>query len=201
MLGDTQFLSWNDAGAAALASSSVESNNGVAHVEWDTQNTVSSIGAVYRRDSGTEWTSLGTINADGQGLFAFEDPSATPGHDYGYQLVVSSQLGDEVVGETWLTAPTGVGDHTPSAALSVRAWPNPATGPVAVSFSLAAKEPAQLEMFDVRGARAFTKNVGALGIGEHRAQLGGAKDFASGVYFVRLTQSGHSVSSRLVLVR
>jgi hypothetical protein len=201
MLGDTQLLSWNDAGAAALASSSVESNNGVAHLEWDTQNTVSAIGAVYRRDSGTEWTSLGTINADGQGLFAFEDPSATPGHDYGYQLVVSSQLGDELVGETWLTAPTAVPHGTPTAALAVRAWPNPATGPVVVSFSLAAKDQARLEMFDVRGARVLTRDVGALGIGEHRVELGSAKDFASGVYFVRLTQSGHSVSSRLVLVR
>jgi len=78
---------------------------------------------------------------------------------------------------------------------------NPATGPLAVSFSLAARNAARIEMFDVRGQRVLTRDVGAFGRGAHRLEIGNAKDYPSGVYFVRLTQSGHSVSSRLVLVR
>jgi len=199
MLGDTQFLTWDDAGEPATVSSSVETDPGVAHVEWNTGNTTGPIGAVYRRQANTEWTSLGTVQADGLGLFQFEDTVA-PGQDYGYKILVSSERGEEFIGEVWLSAATGVGD-TPRAGLSLQAWPNPAVGPIGVSFALAADGPAQLEMFDVRGRRVLTRDVGALGVGAHRLELGRARDYASGVYFVRLTQSGRSVSSRFVVVR
>jgi Secretion system C-terminal sorting domain/Galactose oxidase, central domain len=200
MLGDTQFLTWNDEGEAATASSSAEAETGVNMLEWSTHNTVSSIGAVYRREPGTEWTSMGVVEADGQGVISFQDNSVTPGQDYGYQIVVSSAVGDEFIGEVWLTNPTPVGG-TPSATMALQVWPNPAVGPLAVSLTLAADNAAQLEMFNVRGQRVLTREVGAMGAGAHRLEIGRAQDYPSGIYFLRLTQSGHSVSSRFVVVR
>lgn len=201
MLGDTQFLTWDDAGEAAIVSSSAETGNGVAQLEWSTQNTVGSIGAVYRREPGKEWTSLGTVEADASGVITFEDNSISPGHDYGYQIVVSSEIGDEFIGEVWLPVSTGVGDRTPNAAIALQVMPNPAVGSFAASFSLADNGPAQLEMFDVRGARVLSREINGLGAGAHRLAIGRATDFPSGVYFVRLTQSGRTVSSRFVIVR
>lgn len=201
MLEDTQFLTWDDAGENATATSSAENDGGVASIAWGTQNTTSPIAAVYRREPGTEWTSLGVVEADGAGLVSFQDNSITPGQNYGYQIVVSSEAGDELIGEVWLSSPTGVGDRTPSAGLKLQAWPNPAVGPVSVSLTLTGDSPARLEMFDVRGQRVLSREVGAVGAGAHRLDLGHAKDYPSGVYFLRLTQSGRSVESRFVLVR
>lgn len=198
LLGDTQFLTWDDAGQSATVSSSAEADNGVARLEWSTQNTTGPIGAVYRREPGTEWTSIGAVEADGAGLVSFEDNTITPGRDYGYQIVVSSGVGDEFIGEVWLSAPTAV-EGPPNAALALQVWPNPAVGPLAVSFALAGDDPARLEMFDVRGRRVLSRDVG--GAGAHRLEIGRAKDYPSGVYFLLLTQSGRSMSSRFVVVR
>lgn len=200
VLGDTQFLTWDDAGEEAVASSSAEDDNGVARLEWSTQHTVGPIGAVYRREPGTEWTSIGTVEADGAGLVTFEDPTVVPGQDYGYQIVVSSEVGDEFIGEVWLNVATAV-EETPSAAMALQVWPNPAAGIFSASFALAGDGPAQLEMFNVRGQRVLAREVEALGAGEHRLDIGRATDYPSGVYFLRLSQSGRSVSSRFVLVR
>jgi len=200
MLGDTQFLTWNDEGAAATATSDVSTVSGAAELEWDTQNTVSAIGAVYRRQTGTEWTSIGTFEADVTGHVEFTDNSITPGQEYGYQIIVSSEAGDELVGEVWTSPTTGIGD-TPKASIALQVWPNPAVGSFAASFSLVNNAPAQLDMFDVRGARVFSREINGLGAGAHRVDVGTATDYASGVYFMRLTQSGHSVTSRFVVVR
>ncbi len=200
MLGDTQFLTWDDAGQGATVTSSGELDNGVARLEWSTQNTTGPIGAVYRREPSTEWTSIGTVEADGQGLVSFEDNTITPGQDYGYQIVVSSEVGDEFVGEVWVSSATDVG-ATPSAALALQVWPNPATGPFGISIASPSAEPARLEMFDVRGRRVLSRELGSLGTGARRVEIGNAKNYPSGVYYLRLMQSGRSTSSRLVLVR
>ncbi len=201
MLGDTQFLTWGDSGPAASATSSAAINNGVAHLQWTTQNTVSPIGAVYRRQAGTEWTSIGTFEADGSGHVSFQDGTITPGEDYGYQIIVTSRAGDQLVGEVWLDAATNVGTRSPSAALALQVWPNPATGAFGISFASLSNEPTRLEMFDVRGQRVLARDVNARRGGTPRLHVGDAKDFPSGVYFVRLTQSGFTATSRLVLVR
>ncbi len=200
VLDDTQFLTWADAGEPALVSSSGEIDNGVAQLEWTTQNTTSSIGAVYRREPGTEWTSLGTVEADGAGIVSFDDSSVLPGHDYGYQIVVSSEVGDEFVGEVWLNTPTAI-DKAPNAALALQVSPNPVVGSLAVLLSLSGDETARIEMFDVRGQRVLTREVTARGGRDQRLEIGNARDYASGVYFLRLTQAGRSVTSRFVVVR
>jgi hypothetical protein len=201
LLDDTQFLTWDDAGQSATVTSSGEADQGVIRLEWSTQNTTSPIGAVYRREAGTEWTSIATVEADGQGLVSFEDNTVTPGQEYGYQIVVSSEVGDEFVGEVWVSSPTDVDGGSPSAALALQVSPNPASGPFGISIASPSAEPARLEMFDVRGRRVLSRDIGALAASARRLEIGNAKDYPSGVYYLRLTQSGRSTSSRLVLVR
>lgn len=200
ILGDTQFLTWGDEGQATEVASNGELDNGVARLEWSTQHTTGPIGAVYRREPGTEWTSIGTVEADAQGVITFVDNTIEPDVDYGYQIVVSSELGEEFVGEVWVS-PSATDVETPSAAMALRVWPNPAVGPLSVSFALEADGPARLEMFDVRGQRLLSRDVEASGAGDHRLDFGRAKDYPSGIYFLRLTQAGRSASTRFAIVR
>ena len=201
VLDDTQFLTWDDAGQAASVTSNAEAGAGSVLLEVDTENTVSPIGAVFRRESGTEWTSIGTFVADALGHASFQDNNVTPGVEYGYKVIVSSEVGDEFLGEVWVnTSPTGVG-NTPNAALALQVWPNPANGSFAVSFQPVSDAAARVEMFDVRGQRVLVREINTVGRGAARLDIGNAKDHPSGVYYLRLTQSGRATTSRLVLVR
>ena len=201
VLDDTQFLTWDDAGQAASVTSSAEAGPGNVLLEVDTENTVSPIGAVFRREAGTEWTSVGTFEANALGHASFQDNTVTAGREYGYKVIVSSEVGDEFLGEVWVnTSPTGLGT-TPNAALALQVWPNPATGPFAVSFKPVSDAAARVEMFDVRGQRVLVREINTVGRGAAQFDIGNAKDHPSGVYYLRLTQSGHSTTSRLVLVR
>ena len=201
MLDDTQFLTWDDVGQAATVSSSAEIDDGVARLEWITQNTTSPIGAVYRRQHSTEWTSLGTVEADAQGIISFEDNTVIAGQEYGYQIVVSSEIGDEFIGEVWTSTSTAIGDRTPSAAMALQVSPNPAVGTLTALYTVANDDAAHIEMFNVRGQRILAREIGSVGAGAHRVEIGNAKDYPSGVYFLRLTQAGRSVTSRFVVVR
>jgi hypothetical protein len=64
-----------------------------------------------------------------------------------------------------------------------------------VSFNLPSDHPASLDLIDVAGRRVATRAVGALGAGEHVMSLN-ERALLGGVYFVRLSQDGRSVTTR-----
>jgi len=64
--------------------------------------------------------------------------------------------------------------------------PNPGRGALHVLFGLADRRPARIEVVDVAGRRVIAREVGALGPGRHRVELG--RGLRPGVYLVRLTQ-------------
>ena len=80
------------------------------------------------------------------------------------------------------------------------AMPNPASGELAIRLSLSRSGPATLALIDVTGRTVASQDVGRMGPGEHAVRLGGAR-LAPGVYLVRLTQFGRSVSTRVVITR
>ena len=92
-----------------------------------------------------------------------------------------------------------------SSALSVDANPlafslhvqNPAVGKVATSFSLPSNEPAELAVFDIGGRAVSKLNVGGHA-GNQSLTLG---RLPTGVYMVRLTQSGQSLSNRVAVIQ
>ena len=75
---------------------------------------------------------------------------------------------------------------------------NPVTGPLTVSFSLASDAKATLKVYDVGGRCTVSREVGAAGSGWHVVSLGA---LPSGVYVMRLSQSGRSITSRVAVVR
>lgn len=111
-------------------------------------------------------------------------------------------------GEVWaldLDRPSTVGVPTPGAERAVLrligAQPNPARGELQIAFTLEDGRPARLELFDLRGRRVATQEVGGLGSGPHRVAIGGRGQLSAGVYLVRLTQGGRALHAKACVVR
>lgn len=86
------------------------------------------------------------------------------------------------------------------ALLGVR--PNPAQVGVdlAVRLSLPQGESAaKLQLVDLAGRVVVERDLGALGVGTHDVRLDGNHSLSPGVYWVRLTQGGQSLTRRVVL--
>lgn len=83
----------------------------------------------------------------------------------------------------------------------VGARPNPALGGFAIAFSLPGAGPARLDVYDVRGRRCLSRDVGTLGPGVHTLPLDASRAWHPGVYFARLTRGGEVRTARMVLMR
>lgn len=83
--------------------------------------------------------------------------------------------------------------------------PNPSHGAVSLRFALARTEPAQLEVLDVAGRSLWRADQGLLGAGEHQVSWSGydlnGLAMPTGMYLVRLTSSGWSLTRKMVLLR
>jgi hypothetical protein len=200
-LGDTQFLSWGGVGRPASVTASSEEVPGAARVHWKVQDATGPLSAVYRRDAVTPWTSIATVESDASGAVSFEDHSVTPGGRYGYLITVPSERGQAFAGETWVDVAGAVGvEPGTTIALSLdRVRPNPVVDRLVASFTLPGSEPARFEVLDLAGRRIFSREVGGLGPGWHQLEIGTAGDFTAGLYFLRLTQSGQSRATRVVV--
>lgn len=201
MLGDTQFLTWGQIAQAPALAPSTQANPAMAQLQWGAQNVIGDLAAVYRCEPGTPWSSIATITNDGSGTLAFQDLAVTPGARYGYQLVVPSQQGAVPGGEVWVDIPSVVGvAPAPRVGFTLnRVEPNPLVDRFVVSFALTSADAARLDVMSVTGQRLLSREVGALGAGAHQIELGGARDFRPGMYFVRLTQSGRALTRRVVI--
>ena len=69
-----------------------------------------------------------------------------------------------------------------------------------VSFTLPSAEHAILELVDVTGRRLSMEEVGALGPGSHVVSIKAARALPTGLYWVRLTQSGRTLTIRGAVV-
>ena len=100
------------------------------------------------------------------------------------------------------TAPVDVGRGVgvPRLALE-RIAPNPAGALPGVVFSLVGWAPASLELVDLAGRAVLRRELGPLGPGRHEMSLGREPTPAPGLYWLRLTQAGQSVASRVAIVR
>jgi hypothetical protein len=80
------------------------------------------------------------------------------------------------------------------------ASPNPASGPIEVSFELAASERCRLELYDVTGRSFAAQELGVLGPGPHRVELG-QTELPTGVYLVRLVHGMSALNAKVSVLR
>lgn len=102
-----------------------------------------------------------------------------------------------------VSAATAVGPMGGAAFALRGAWPNPAAGGrLSIAFSLPSGAPATLELIDLLGRRVLSREVGGLGPGTHVVDLSReATSLHAGVYAVRLTQAGRSLTTKIALMR
>ena len=180
--------------AANLTLVAVEAAPDRVRLLWQAPDTRATSYTVQRRDSGSDWMSLGVISNLGDGHLEFVDRTVAAGVRYAYRLGQDGVDGTTYSNETWIDVP---------ARFSLRLdppRPNPGGRDVSVVFTLPSAAPATLEMIDVAGRRVMSREVGSLGAGAHSLRLGefGA---APGVYLVRLSQRDRVLTAHAVIVR
>jgi len=148
---------------------------------------------VYRRTETSDWTALGAAPVPGNGQLTYTDAAVTAGARYGYRLGILERGAESFHGETWVDVPTA------SFALN-RIQPNPAARDLWVAFTLPARAPATLTLLDLAGRIVRTREVGEVA-GARRVNLGEGGLLPVGVYVVRLTQGGRTLTTRVSVVR
>jgi hypothetical protein len=194
----------------APASGSVLPAGGVTTVRWTTPSgvEVQSVALLSSTDDGLTW-SLDAHGLPNTGSADWIAPGTVS--DKARVAVVLVESADEtgytvdgVLGTSGTFSignVTGVdaGAQVEFALRVVR--PNPTLENLQVSFGLPEARPAKLEVFNVSGRLVASREVGSLGVGFHMVTLGGRGALPSGVYLVRLTQGGRSLTTRAVIVR
>jgi hypothetical protein len=191
--GDTWSLTWDSPTPALVSLVSARTEWDVARVTWQVSDADGATLTAWRHAEATGWTGMTDLALDGQQRVTFEDRTVMEGARYGYRLSIRDGDRETFDGEVWLDIPR-------SAKLTLAgARPNPAPGPFAITFSLADGSPARLELFDTAGRSVFARDVGSLGAGDHEVRV--ERVLPSGLYFVRLTQQGKALISRILTRR
>jgi len=151
--------------------------------------------AVERRTADGAWTRLASLAPDGDHRIVYEDRTVVAGGTYRYRLAFGAGVDARNEGETSVAVP-----GAPQLALSRAVW-NSGGNALAVSFSLPRRGSATVEMFDAAGRRLARHALEGLEPGAHQLDLPAHGALESGVYFVRVSQSGDAVGGRFTIVR
>jgi hypothetical protein len=97
-------------------------------------------------------------------------------------------------------SPRGPSVASTAAAPSVTVHPNPFNPETVVAVDLRADGPLRVDVYDMLGRRVRTLADGPATAGRHSLRLDGTR-LASGVYLVRVSASGHTLTHRITLVK
>ena len=79
--------------------------------------------------------------------------------------------------------------------------PNPSGNEFTVAFTLPDASQARIELMDLAGRRLVVRDLGGLGRGSHVVSLPEVRTLPAGVYLVRLSQGGRSLTRRGVVIK
>ena len=146
------------------------------------------------------WTAVTSPATTVDGVTSVLDADVVSGRSYEYRLSLTRSDGStETIGHLSATAAQKVTVFALGAVT-----PNPATGPVEVSFSVARQARVRLSLLDVQGRVVSTlaDDVRAPGVYQVTWSGDGARGAApAGVYFLRYQTPGGTFTRRLVLAR
>jgi len=182
----------------------------VTQVRWQTPSgvTVQSVDLLRSLDGGSDW-SLIAHGEPNTGSYDWTVPNVQSDQAKVAVVLVESvdETGEITAGVLGVSdvfsieGVAGVGDHG-SAQLALRGvMPNPVQDELRVSFSLRNSQAASLALFDVSGRQLASRRVEGMGVGWHTVTLGGSRSLAAGLYIIRLTQGGRSLTTRAAVAR
>jgi len=141
------------------------------------------------------WRRIGVATRDADDRLRYEDRDVVAGERYAYRLGYVASGVERFTTETWVDVPT-------DAVLALEGLrPNPAVGPLDVSFSLPSALAASIELLDLAGRRVIERQVGSLGPGRHLMRLDPGVPIAPGIYWLRLRQGSQQFLTRAVVMR
>lgn len=174
-----------------LAEASVA--EGVARLRWFAAGARPRV-EVERALPGEAWQAAGSVAADGDGFYAFEDPGLAPGARVGYRLAWTEAGARRTTAETWLDVPS-----TFTFALrGVR--PHPLAGAGVLAFALDRAGDVRVDVFDIAGRRVLERRW-TLGPGEHVMPLAREGELRPGLYAIRMRHGGRALTTRAIVVR
>jgi hypothetical protein len=160
---------------------------------WDAPGAEGFTATVYRRTDFTDWAALARMDVPDNARIVWADDAVRPGARYGYRLGILEGGIESFFGEAWV--------DVPGATLALSSiTPNPSGHDLWVSFALPSAAPATLRLIDVAGREVRSREVAAVA-GPQRANLAEGGALPTGIYVVKLTQGGRSVSARVSVVR
>ena len=176
--------------ATQLALVGAEIVNGHPRMTWYSADGANETMKLYRRAVPEDWTSEGTVSSDGTGMITYEDMEAVRGRSYEYRLGVFGTSGERMMGQVWVDVPL-------ETQFAITRAPGK-NDVLAFAVSLPRAGEASLELMDVAGRRVDSMDLSALSAGEHTVQFRVAQR-KPGVYWARLKQGEHMVSTRVAL--
>jgi hypothetical protein len=181
----------------------------VTQVRWQTPNGIGAESAAMLQsfDGGSTW-SLIARGQPNTGSYGWTVPNIqTAQAKVAVVLAESADLsGNLVDGVLGVSGPfsidglVGVADGPAQLALR-GVTPNPAQHELRVNFGLHNSQPATLALFDVGGRQLESRRVEGMGPGWHTVTLGERGHLSAGLYLIRLTQEGRSLTTRAAVVR
>ena len=174
--------------------------NGATHIAWSPNGEADLWYYAIHRGSSAGFTPSPGNRIATSGSPAYNDPG--PAGRY-YKLAAVDVNGN-VSGYTLLTpqSTTGVPDAALLAFALSSAGPNPIRdGRVRLSVTLPSGAPASLELIDVGGRRVASRDISALGVGEHAVELTAGRRLAPGIYLVRLRQGDDERALRVAVTQ
>jgi hypothetical protein len=179
-----------------VAPPSVEVTPGRVTLTWHAGALGGLAATIERREISSDFIAIGQATADGIGNLSFADTTVSPGGHYAYRLTWLDGATQHTTNEIWVDVP----EAPASAGFALHgAWPNPASRREGVFISLALPDdvPATIELLDVAGRRLAERPVS--GAGPHRVNVSEGMVLKRGIYFVRLTHAGRSLTSRVTV--
>jgi len=178
---------------AAISVTGIEADTTRVVVTW-LSAVVPLAASVERRFEEGAFVQVGQASAGRDGVLAFLDADVVAGGHYEYRLAVD--LGGRV--EYFGLAVVDVPGRSRFAFFGAR--PNPATANLVLSFSLASRSPARLQILDITGRRVLERDLVGPGPGQQVLDLGESGRFRAGVYLVRITQEGRRITGKCAIV-
>lgn len=180
--------------AVAVSLVSALGEPGAARLAWQVTGGTARFG-LERRTEQQSWRSIATVTADGSGRVAYEDRGLAP-ERYAYRLAYSDDASARTTPEVWVDVPAAY-------RLELAGFkPNPTSGQnLQVSFSLPRSGNGALSLYDIAGRELARESLVGLASGRHTLRLATGSTVPAGMYWLRLTHDGRTLTTRGVVVR
>ena len=204
-------VTWSDYGSQAVAAYlaarqtrsenmpqlwRAETNAGYARILWTLGAAEGATVRGYRALSDGTWEGLADPSLDDSLHLVLEDRDAPSGREVEYRLSV------EKAGAEYFLAPVRVVIPRDPVRLELdRVWATPGRDAIQFAFALPPGPPARVEVFDVLGRQVAEASLAQYTPGYYTHRVAFRGRAVSGIYFVRLSQAGRSISRRISFLR